>query len=412
VKVTRLTGSIKTKVNLPGSKSESNRVLIIEALAESKVIPIANLSEAKDTKVLKCILNEDKEQSIVNVGHAGTAMRFLTAYYASKRNVNITLTGSKRMESRPIKLLVSALNKLGANIQYLKKEEYPPILIIGSQLQGGELEINSSVSSQYVSALLMIAPTLSNGLLLKLKGEVVSKPYIEMTLDLMSYFGIKVISQNNKYKILPQPYVFKPITIEADWSAASYWFEVAALSNSCNIQLIGLNKRSRQGDQNVMSLFSKLGVTTKWVGNNLVLTKRSSFILDRNNSYHFYLEETPDLAQTLICTCAGLGLEATFTGLSTLKIKETDRLSALKNELSKFGVELLIKSSSEAYLSGMQLIKCPVNSIETYEDHRMAMSFAPLALLVGELSISNPEVVKKSYPYFWNDLASVFDIEI
>lgn len=413
MKVTRLTSFIKTRVILPGSKSESNRVLMIEALSESKDFSITNLSEAKDTQVLKNILNQDKEEVMINVGHAGTAMRFLAAYYATKSNINTTLTGSKRMESRPIELLVSALLKLGANIQYLEKEGYPPIHILGRQLEGGELEINSSVSSQYVSALLMIAPTLSKGLLLKLKGKVVSRPYIDMTLDLMSYFGVEVASKNNsEYKILPQHYVLKSVTIEADWSAASYWFEVAALSSSCNIQLKGLRKSSRQGDQKVMSFYRELGVVSNWVGNTLVLTKQSSYTLDRNKSYQFDLEETPDLAQTLICTCAGLGLEATFVGLSTLKIKETDRLKALKTELNKFAVDLEVKSASEAYLAKGQLMVSPDSNIETYEDHRMAMSFAPLALVVGKLTISNSEVVRKSYPSFWNDLGSVFEIEI
>jgi 3-phosphoshikimate 1-carboxyvinyltransferase len=386
---------------------------MIEALSESKDFSITNLSEAKDTQVLKNILNQDKEEVMINVGHAGTAMRFLAAYYATKSNINTTLTGSKRMESRPIELLVSALLKLGANIQYLEKEGYPPIHILGRQLEGGELEINSSVSSQYVSALLMIAPTLSKGLLLKLKGKVVSRPYIDMTLDLMSYFGVEVASKNNsEYKILPQHYVLKSVTIEADWSAASYWFEVAALSSSCNIQLKGLRKSSRQGDQKVMSFYRELGVVSNWVGNTLVLTKQSSYTLDRNKSYQFDLEETPDLAQTLICTCAGLGLEATFVGLSTLKIKETDRLKALKTELNKFAVDLEVKSASEAYLAKGQLMVSPDSNIETYEDHRMAMSFAPLALVVGKLTISNSEVVRKSYPSFWNDLGSVFEIEI
>lgn len=410
MKITRFTNSIELTVNLPGSKSESNRALILNAIAMNFKDSIANLSEARDTEVLCSILSNPTHE--VNVGHAGTAMRFLTAYYSSKDGVNTVIAGSERMQNRPIKVLVDALEVLGANIEYLGKEGYPPLQIKGSQLKGGELEIDSSISSQYISALLMIAPTLKDGLLLKLKGNSVSKPYINMTIDLMNHYGVEIVNKNNEYTVGSANYTIKPITIESDWSAASYWYEIAALTETCKIELKGLVKNSRQGDRKVVEFYKEFGVFTEWVKGGVVLTKNSSFELNTEKDYQFNLEETPDLAQTLICTCAGLGLNAKFTGLSTLKIKETDRLKALKIELVKFGIELNLVNNSEAILKGSQVMRFSNQSIETYQDHRMAMSFAPLALVVNRVNILNPEVVKKSYPKYWDDLGIVFEIEI
>lgn len=412
MKLKRLTRSIIKSINLPASKSESNRALIINAIANSlESKSMHNLSLANDTKVLTTIL-KSKKNRILDVGHAGTAMRFLTAYYATIINSKVILTGSERMQNRPIKVLVDALKELGAKINYLDKEGYPPLEIKGNKLEGGLLEIDASVSSQYISALLMIAPVLDKGLDIELKGVSVSQPYITMTINLMEYYGVKVIKENNSFKIKPQKYILKPITIESDWSAASYWYQIAALSSSCQIKLIGLTKKSRQGDQDVLRFYKEFGVETLFLEDGIILTKKATFLLNKDKAYHFNLEDTPDLAQALICTCAGLGVEATFLGLSTLKIKETDRLKALRLELNKVNIELSIIDDSKAFIAGKQIIKTPVLPIETYQDHRMAMCFAPLTLVIKQLEILNPEVVKKSYPNFWRDLEGVFDMEI
>lgn len=411
MKIKSLTSAVKAEVELPASKSESNRVLIITALAKSAIDAIGNLSKAKDTQVLKEILFFNNECSTVDVGHAGTAMRFLTAFFAVGAQNDVVITGSSRMQQRPISVLVDALNSIGADISYLNNEGYPPVLIKKNTLDGLFLEIDASVSSQYISSILMIAPVLANGLIIKMTGTLVSRPYIDMTIDLMQFFGVTVLSKNNEIKILPQVYKVKPIIIESDWSAASYWYEIAALSNSCQITLLGLKKESRQGDQKIAELYKKFGVKTEWHSNGVVLIKSSSFLLDKSKLYQFDLNETPDLAQALICTCAGLGIESRFEGLSTLKIKETDRLFALKKELMKFNVDLQIINDSIAHLDrGQTIIKSSI-PIETYEDHRMAMSFAPLALVINEVSILNSEVVNKSYPSFWIDLEKVFAVE-
>lgn len=411
MKIKSLTSAVKAEVELPASKSESNRVLIITALAKSAIDAIGNLSKAKDTQVLKEILFFNNKCSTVDVGHAGTAMRFLTAFFAVGAQNDVVITGSSRMQQRPISVLVDALNSIGADISYLNNEGYPPVLIKKNTLDGLFLQIDASVSSQYISSILMIAPVLANGLIIKMTGTLVSRPYIDMTIDLMQFFGVTVLSKNNEIKILPQVYKVKPIIIESDWSAASYWYEIAALSNSCQITLLGLKKESRQGDQKIAELYKKFGVKTEWHSNGVVLIKSSSFLLDKSKLYQFDLNETPDLAQALICTCAGLGIESRFEGLSTLKIKETDRLFALKKELMKFNVDLQIINDSIAHLDrGQTIIKSSI-PIETYEDHRMAMSFAPLALVINEVSILNSEVVNKSYPSFWIDLEKVFAVE-
>jgi len=258
----------------------------------------------------------------------------------------------------------------------------------------------------------MIAPLLKNGLDLKLVGKVVSKPYLDMTLALMSSFGVEVLKSENSYKIAPQNYSLnETIVIESDWSAASYWYQVAAFSDSCQIELKGLKNESLQGDSELVNLFKMFGVITTWTEQGVIISK-STVRFDYEKIYCFDLEQTPDLAQTLICTCAGLGLKAKFFGLSTLKIKETDRLVALKSELKKFSVQLVIVGSDEAELLNKSNISKPNHSVATYEDHRMAMSFAPLALVVGEVTIENSTVVKKSYPNYWNDMATVFNVVI
>ena len=400
---------INATVNLPSSKSESNRVLIIRALAQSCEV-ITNLSEAEDTVVLEKALDSLSDSKVVNIGHAGTAMRFLTAYLSLQTSGTFLLSGSKRMEQRPIGILVSALKKVGADIVYQKKEGFPPLAIKGRQLKGGVIEIDSSVSSQYISALLLISPLLEDGLIIRLKGEVVSSPYLEMTIRLMRYFNVQVTVEASVFKIEKQAYKFKEIKIESDWSAASYWFEIAALSSSCSIQLNGLFKESRQGDSVLPMLYQSFGVTSIWNDKGLELVKDNNFQLAKETVIEFDLTDTPDLAQTLVCTCIGLGLKFKLKGLSTLVIKETNRLEALKNECNKFKVALTIVNNSELELVEDYTVEKPSEQINTYEDHRMAMAFAPLVLRVGHLSIENASVVKKSYPRYWDDVSCFVEL--
>ena len=407
MKIFRKNRQLETTVNLPSSKSESNRVLIIRALAKSN-IPIGNLSEAEDTLVLEKALKSLANTTEINIGHAGTAMRFLTAFLSLQNGKTFLLYGSKRMEQRPIEILVTALNQIGANICYEKKGGYPPLNIKGKQIKGGSVAIDSSVSSQYISALLMLAPLLENGLNLSLKGEIVSSPYLEMTIDLMRYFDVEVVRNKTEFRIKKQAYNFKQIQIESDWSASSYWFEIVALSSSCKVQLNGLFQNSRQGDAVLPILFQSFGVVTTWNEKGLLLEKKKNFSFSKETKIEVDLTNTPDLAQTLVCTCVGLGLKFRFTGLSTLVIKETNRLEALKIELSKFNVSISIHNDSELELIEDYKICKPNKGIETYQDHRMAMAFAPLSLIVGELEIENPEVVKKSYPNYWKDVSCFF----
>lgn len=406
MKLQRKISDVYVEVTLPGSKSESNRALIINKLSGNSLDKITNLSEAEDTNVLKAILSSQK--SVLNVGHAGTAMRFLTAYFASQ-NREVKLKGSSRMNERPIGLLVDALNSIGANIFYLNKQGYPPLHIKGKELLGSYVQLNASISSQYLSALLMISPYLKRGLKISVEGEMVSAPYVDMTIKLMAYYGVKVEKTSNTYSIPQQAYKAKSYTVESDWSAASYWYEIVCLSEELEVQLNGLRKGSLQGDSALVQLYKKLGVSTEWNDRGIVLKKDRTYTLDKDSTLAFNLIETPDLAQALICTCAGLGVKAKFTGLSTLKIKETDRLLALQNELSKMGRKLDVGIDSATLVDANDLY-VPTSAIETYKDHRMAMAFAPLALKVKQLEINNPEVVKKSYPNFWKDLRTVFDV--
>ncbi len=402
--------SVYTTVNLPSSKSESNRVLIIRALAQSN-LDVSNLSEAEDTKVLEKILNNIADSYEINVGHAGTAMRFLTAYLSMQGKREFLLSGSKRMEQRPIKILVEALNKIGADILCQKKEGFPPLLIKGQKLKGGHLSIDSSVSSQYISALLLIAPILENGLELELKENIVSSPYLKMTIDLMRYFNVIVKVKETEFRIEKQRYTFKKINIESDWSAASYWYEIAALSSSCNIQLNGLVKNSRQGDAVLSKIFESFGVLSIWNKKGLQLVKNKDFRFDKEMVLTIDLTNTPDLTQTLVCTCVGIGLKFRFTGLSTLVIKETNRLEALKNELIKFEVELISRNNSELELIDEYKLNVPNDVIKTYKDHRMAMAFAPLCLKIKGLEVDDLEVVKKSYPNYWKDVSCFVEME-
>lgn len=398
-------GMWQADVKLPASKSISNRALILNALSYSP-FPIQNLSDCDDTNVLvRALESNDRD---FDIQAAGTAMRFLTAFLA-KIVGEWTITGTERMKNRPIRALVDALNSLGARIEYIEKEGFPPLRIFGSVLQGGEISLAGNVSSQYISALLMIAPTMENGLVLHLTGDVISKPYIQLTLQLMKQFGVEAEWQGEStLRVAPQSYRPVPFTVEADWSAASYWFEMMALSRSAHIRLQGLFKHSFQGDAMGARLFSQLGVGYDF-GEGLTLRRTGQ--ITRKFVHNFVNE--PDLAQTFAVTCAMLDVPFYFNGLQTLRIKETDRISALKNELKKLGYVLKDPSAGVLAWDGE---RCEPESnpiINTYEDHRMALAFAPVALVRKEgIRISNPFVVSKSYPHFWEHLlAAGFSVE-
>jgi 3-phosphoshikimate 1-carboxyvinyltransferase len=368
---------------LPASKSISNRVLILNALSKSPY-PIENLSDSDDTIVLQKALCSSG--SDFDIGAAGTSMRFLTAYW-SQSDVACTLTGSERMKNRPIGLLVDALRQCGASIAYVEKEGFPPLRIQGKRLQGGAIVLNAGVSSQYISALLMIAPGMEKGLRLRLEGTVISQPYIRMTLGLMETFGIKAQQEDHLITIAPQAYVSAPFRVESDWSAASYWYEIRALApEHSRIEWTGLEPDSLQGDAKVDRLFEEL--------------RRSPGV------FHYNFVNEPDLAQTLAVTCCMSNVPFRFTGLQSLRIKETDRLLALQTELRKLGYAIRIVSGSALEWTGERCASDPYPIIATYEDHRMAMAFAPACLKTGALRIADPAVVSKSYPRYWDDLRS------
>lgn len=385
-------------IKLPSSKSISNRVLIINALSMSDY-PIENLSDCDDTNVMLRAL--DSDSSSFDIGAAGTAMRFLTALLA-KTFGQWTITGTERMKNRPIKLLVDSINELGGKIEYAEKEGYPPLRIYGSALEGGELELNGGVSSQYISALMMIAPYMKHGLTLTLTGTIISRPYIHLTAELMRFFGAEVIITDNKIKVIPGEYQPKPYFVESDWSAASYWYQIVALSKDLHLELPHLYKNSWQGDAKGAELFSLLGVQTHYTKEGVTISKKE--ITTKKCIYNFV--DQPDLAQTFVVTCCLLNIPFHFSGLQSLKIKETDRMEALKNEMRKLGYVLTDKNNSILEWNGE---RCePSNEpIHTYEDHRMAMAFAPAALKIGNIEICEPHVVSKSYPDYWKDLKHI-----
>lgn len=390
---------------LPASKSISNRALIIQALTKGGMMP-ENLSDCDDTEVI--IRGLGKQSEIIDIKAAGTAMRFMTAYLSATEGEH-TITGTERMKHRPIGILVDALRYLGAEIEYVGEEGYPPLRIRGRQLEGGTLLIAGDVSSQYISALLMIAPILTKGLELKLTGNIISRPYIDLTLHLMHEFGVAAEwSDFDTIRVKPQPYQQRAYTIESDWSAASYWYEILALTDDTlsKVALQGLKDGSRQGDSTVRYIFSLLGIKTSFKEKDVngmpeALLTRHSRMLNRMD-YDF--TNQPDLAQTLIAVCPVLGIPFHFTGLGTLKIKETDRIEAMKREMEKLGYILHEEEGTALSWTGERCEPMTQPTIDTYEDHRMAMSFAPLAIKLGEIRINNPEVVSKSYPHYWADL--------
>ncbi|HXA01614.1 MAG TPA: 3-phosphoshikimate 1-carboxyvinyltransferase [Cytophagaceae bacterium] len=399
-------GKVHCSVTPPSSKSESNRVLIIDALAGFQS-DLQNLSNARDTQTMIRLL--DSSDKVLDVIDAGTTMRFLTAYLAFKGETHV-LTGTKRMCERPIKLLVDALKTLGAGIGYLDREGYPPIEI--EEFEKGrvltnKLKIKGDVSSQYITALLMIAPSLPQGLALELEGKIGSKPYIEMTLTLMKQFGVSSEWKDNIIKIIPQKYIPTSYKVESDWSAASYWYSIAALSADANIEILGYNKESLQGDSIIAKIMEKLGVSSTFTSTGILLQKTRT-----EKSIELDFTHCPDLAQTIAVICAAKGIECTMTGLESLRIKETDRIAALQNELRKFGSDLIETIPNSQFTIRKSPFTVSGQTVSTYKDHRMAMAFAPLALL-GDITIENPEVVEKSYPHYWEDLkVAGFDLDL
>jgi 3-phosphoshikimate 1-carboxyvinyltransferase len=431
-----LTKSGKTvngTVQLTGSKSECNRALIIGALSKGKV-KVENMSDAADAVTLKSILDLQEQtplpliintqvldedgtveksngptitqgrmiDHLINIGPAGTAMRFLTAYLPLQ-DKEVTLTGSERMQQRPIGILVDAMRKLGAAIDYVKNDGYPPIKIHGGfEQKTDRISIKGDISSQYITALLLIASSLPQGLSLEIEGELTSRPYVEMTLAMLRQAGIQHTWHANTITIANQSFAETALLVEPDWSAASYWYAIAALSDKAELFLPGLTSYSLQGDSVITELMANFGITSIFKNGGVHLTKEPKPIFRKI----FDLKECPDLAQTVIVVCAALGHDASFTGLETLKIKETDRILALQTELAKIGVKLIQKGL--VYKLDCSEKQIPQRMfVNTYDDHRMAMAFAPLAILIPELEIEDADVVEKSYPAFWKDLEKV-----
>jgi 3-phosphoshikimate 1-carboxyvinyltransferase len=398
LKINKIEKIVSGKVQITGSKSETNRLLILQQFYPN--LTIENASNSDDSILMKNALESSSNE--INIGHAGTAMRFLTAFFSVKENSKIILTGSHRMKERPIKILVDALISLGADIKYVENEGFPPLKITGKKLTKSFVEIEGNVSSQYISALLLIAPTLQNGLKLKFKGDVTSVPYIKMTLQLLEEIGIAYSWENNLITIHPKPIISsKTIVVESDWSSASYYYSLCALSPNSEITLTSYKQTSIQGDAVLAKIYEHFGVETTFGENSITLKNKE---ISNINLLNLNLISAPDIAQTIVVTCFGLGIECFLTGLHTLKIKETDRLVALKTEIEKLGGEVEITDET-LHLKKSSKIKENI-SIATYHDHRMAMAFAPLALKVP-IVIEDADVVSKSYPTFWTDFKKV-----
>lgn len=404
LKLHKPTNQLSGMIKLTGSKSISNRILIIKALSGLD-FSIQNLSDSDDTKHLKDAIEKYTSTNLIDVGHAGTDMRFLTAFLSIK-NGDYELTGAERLQQRPIKDLVDVLRTLGADITYRKNEGFPPLQIKGNELQGGAVEISGKVSSQFITALLLVAPYFTEGLELTIKDELVSKPYVYMTIELMKQFGASVSWKDNKIFVEPIPFSYykKEFIVESDWSAASYYYSMVALSKiGTKLSIQGLFENSLQADAVCQNIYKNLGVQTTFKNDEIIISKNS----DVNTSLlELDFIQCPDIAQTLVCSCIGLNIPFQFTGLQTLKVKETDRITALQNELQKIGCEIEITDNS------IQWKKVKSEAIDnlyvaTYNDHRMAMSFAPLCLLVDNVIVENAEVVSKSYPMFWEHLKSI-----
>lgn len=398
-----------SSIKITGSKSETNRLLLLQALYSN--LNIENTSNSDDSEVMLKALTNTLHPSpitqIIDVHHAGTAMRFLAAYFSIQEGNEVVLTGSSRMKERPIKILVEALNQLGAEITYEENEGFPPIRIRGKKLTQKKVSLPANVSSQYISALLLIAPKLENGLELTLEGEITSVPYIKMTLALLNEIGVKTSFENNTIKVAHHPSLIAhhPITVESDWSSASYWYSIVALSDiGLQVTLSSYKENSLQGDSALVNIYQDFGVETTFNPDNSISISKKRIHNSKFATCNSQLNNSPDIAQTIAVTCFGLGMGCHLTGLHTLKIKETDRLEALKTELTKLGAKVSITNDSLT-LENSNSINDNI-AIVTYQDHRMAMAFAPLALKVP-IQINEAEVVSKSYPDFWEDLKKV-----
>ena len=387
---------IKVGLSLTGSKSITNRLLILRNIYPS--LTIKNKSKSEDSVVLENALKSSS--NVKDINHAGTAMRFLTAFYSILEDKEIIIRGSKRMHERPIYPLIDCLKLIGADISYLEKDGFPPIKIKGKKLNFKKVEISSNISSQFISAILLVAPKLVGGLVIELKGELISKPYVKMTLSLLNNLGIKTSFEGKLIKVANLETIQeKCIEVESDWSSASYWYSIVAFSKRAEVRLNNFYKKSIQGDSVLVKYYKELGVDTKFVENKIILTKIKNFTPPKHLTLN--LVDSPDLAQTIAVTCFGLKIHCFLDGLQTLNIKETKRLNALKNELTKLGASVQVTESSLKIFEAQKLKKNII--INTYHDHRMAMSFAPLSLKIP-ISIENPNVVVKSYPGFWDDL--------
>lgn len=400
-------------IDLPASKSLSNRALIMQALCPEPC-KLTHLSDCDDTVVMQrafqtFVHHQNPEPAIIDIGAAGTSMRFLTAFFATREGADVIMTGTERMKQRPIQILVDALRELGAEIEYLEAEGCPPLHIHGRKLDGGALSIDGSTSSQYISALLMVAPTLTNGLQLTLTGDVTSRPYILMTLGMMREFGIESEWEEDIIRIAPQTYKAQSYEVESDWSAASYWYEVlasAAGTQLKTIRLKGLHQESFQGDCHIADYFAPLGITTAFTPEGVMLSRDEGVELPKRLEWD--MTEQPDLAQTVIATYTILGIAFDICGLHTLRIKETDRITALENELKKLGYLISDRDNDRMiydHEGNKEHGHLPL--IATYKDHRMAMAFAPLALSWGDLCIEDPQVITKSYPQYWQHLKQI-----
>lgn len=396
--------NLQADIQITGSKSETNRLLLLQALFDK--ISISNTSNSDDAVAMAAGLKIN--QGEVDIHHAGTAMRFLTSYFASREGKEVILTGSKRMQERPIKILVDALRSLGASIEYTKNEGYPPLKITGKKLEQNKVVMAANVSSQYISSLLLIAPSLPNGLELHLEGKITSVPYIKMTLALLDSIGVSTRFEGQIIKVAHKSSVSaQELVVESDWSSASYFYSLCALADiGSQIKLSSYKKDSLQGDSVLAQIYTELGVETTYEGHSIVLKKISEVSSKvKNSGLVWDLANAPDIAQTIAVTCFGLGVSCSLTGLHTLKIKETDRLVALYNELSKFGAKVTIDDKSLQ----LELFEGDYNlgvSVATYNDHRMAMAFAPLALLVP-FKVEDAMVVTKSFPDFWEDMQTI-----
>ena len=395
-KISKKSKSIEGVLNISGSKSESNRLLILRAF--TSYFDIKNISDSDDTNVMISAINSNQEE--IDIGHAGTAMRFLTSYFSSINNSSVILTGSKRMKERPISILVDALRELEVEISYIENEGYPPIKIKGKEINKKQVKLPANVSSQYITSLMMLGVSLQNGLVINLSTEITSLPYIEMTKKIIERIGGNVKLKSNQ--IFIDSLLNKKIPnqlVESDWSSASYFYSMVALSDLSDLSLNTYYKDSIQGDSHLAEIYKKFGVKTTYINNGIHLSKSDDKI---EKKISLDLSNNPDLAQTIVVTCLGLQIDCDLYGLQTLKIKETDRLKALKSEIEKFGVDKIEITESSLHLENNSKLKSNI-SIDTYDDHRMAMSFVPLSLL-DPIKINDPLVVTKSYVSFWDHL--------